>query len=75
MKMGSFRNFFYALILSTSPPDPQALPLSVEECRRLLDWKEASDKEIEEFLGSLRIYLSRYLDEYFRDEFPIDEIL
>ena len=47
-------------------------PLSVEECRRLLAWKDASDKEIEEFLGSLRAYLSRFLDEYFREEFSID---
>ncbi|MFH0851715.1 MAG: hypothetical protein V1876_03115 [Candidatus Peregrinibacteria bacterium] len=55
--------------------DPQAKPLSVEECRRLLEWKDASDEEIKEFLGDLRSYLSRFLDEYFADEFPVDEML
>ncbi|MBI2524309.1 hypothetical protein HYW11_03860, partial [Candidatus Peregrinibacteria bacterium] len=41
---------------------------SVEECRRLLDWKDASDEEIKEFLAGLRTFLDRFLDDYFRDE-------
>ena len=52
-----------------------AQPLSIEECRALLNWANRSDKEVEEFLGSLRSCLSRFLDEYFRDEFPVDELL
>jgi len=36
---------------------------------------DISDEEIKEFLGDLRSYLSRFLDEYFADEFPVDEIL
>ena len=46
--------------------------LSIEECRRILEREDMSDEEIAEFLVNLRSYLSRFLDEYFRDEFPID---
>ena len=49
--------------------------LSIEECRKLLADENMSDEEIEEFLGSLRAYLSRFLDEYFHEEFPFDETL
>lgn len=46
---------------------PQAKPLSVEECRKLLDWKGATDAEIAEFLTGLRSFLSKFLDEHFDD--------
>ncbi len=54
--------------------DPHALahPLTAEECRALLGWEDASEKDIEEFLSSLRTMLSRFLDDYFRDEMSID---
>lgn len=56
-----------------SPNEPA--PLTVEECRKLMDWKDLSDAEVEEFLVTLRAYLARFLDEYFREELSIDDII
>lgn len=65
---------------SSSPPSangPSVSPkegdcLSVEQCRQLLGWSNASDKEIEEFLLSLRGMLGRFVDDYFREALEED---
>jgi len=50
----------------------QTRPLTVDECRQLMGWHDRSDKEISEFLGGLRVFLGRCLDDHFKDEF-LDE--
>ncbi|MAE68340.1 hypothetical protein CL635_00835 [bacterium] len=49
-------------------------PLSTEECRQLLGRADMSDKEIEELLNGLRGFLSRFLDDYFKDEFAENDL-
>jgi len=42
------------------------------ELRQLLG-KEMSDKQIAEFQSDLQLFISKYLDDYFADEFTDDE--
>ena len=49
-------------------------PLSTEECRELLDRDDMTDKEIEELLSGLRSFLSRFLDDYFKEEFTENDL-
>ncbi len=56
----------------TLPPSTKGTdthrPLSVEECRELMQWKDATDAEIRDFLTGLRSFLSKFLDEYFDEK-------
>ncbi len=53
--------------------EEQSGPLTIEQCRDLLGWTDASDKEIEQFLLSLRGMLGRFVDDYFRE--ALEEVL
>ena len=48
--------------------------LSLEEYRRLLGDEKMSDKEIAELRDNLSIYVSKFLDDYFKDEIRDDEV-
>ena len=47
---------------------------TIDEWRDLLADTGMTDKEVDEFVQSLRTFLSQVLDEYFRDEFAPDEL-
>lgn len=55
---------------SVSPKEGDSL--GVEQCRQLLGWTDASDKEIEQFLLSLRGMLGRFVDDCFRESLEKD---
>ena len=48
--------------------------LTTEECRQLLEREDMSDKEIEELLNEIRSFLSRFLDDYFKEEFAENDL-
>lgn len=48
--------------------------LTIEECRRLLGRPDWSDEDVKEFLADLDVFLSRILDDFFRDELEGDEV-
>ncbi len=43
--------------------------LTNDEIRRIMQQPELTDKEVDEFLSSLRAFLSQVLDAYFESEF------
>lgn len=45
-----------------------------EEWRRILERADLTDAEVDEFVESLRTFIGRVLDDYFRDEFGPDEV-
>ena len=45
-----------------------------EEWRRILERADLTDAEVVEFVESLRTFIGRVLDDYFRDEFGPDEV-
>jgi hypothetical protein len=49
--------------------------MTIEEYRQLLGDEHMSDEEIAEFKESLSIYISKYLDNYFKDELSDDDTL
>lgn len=46
-----------------------AAMLTNDEIRRIMQQPELTDKEVDEFLSSLRAFLSQVLDAYFESEF------
>ncbi len=55
---------------SASPSEGDSL--SVEQCRALMGWTDATDEEVEQFLLSLRGMLGRFVDDYFRESLEKD---
>lgn len=42
--------------------------LSNDEWRRLLGQENLTEEEVDEFVRSLRAFIGRFLDDYFRDD-------
>lgn len=70
--------YFLSTFLPPSAPQQSLIPkegesLSIEQCRQLLGWDEATDDQVQEFLLSLRNMLGRFVDDAFSSEILIDD--
>lgn len=63
------QNFAHLAHLAMNNIHNQNGQLSVAECRDVLGDTNMTDKEIKELLSGLRSFLSRFLDDYFKEEF------
>lgn len=52
---------------------PHRMP-SNEEWHRLLSQENLTEAEVDEFVRSLRAFIGRYLDDYFRDDLGGGEV-